>query len=179
MKIKCVLVFILFIITANRHLMAQEWITPVIEGYGNMVDNKSEIMTPDPEKDYKVVFHIKSDTEREGVNEGLFKVARLINLMGNAGVPKNHLHIVAIISEKGYNMVLSNTAHQKRFQKDNPNLDLLEKLTDFGVEILICSQTLGQKEVDELKELNPYTKVTLSALTAVVGFQMEGYVPMF
>lgn len=160
-------------------LMAQDWQTPIIEGYGKMVANDSAVMQPNPEKEYKIIFHIKSDAEREGVNEGLYKVARLINLLGNGGVPAENLKIVAVVSGKAVSLVVTDKIHQERFKKSNPNLGLLQKLTDYGVNVLVCSQTLAQHHLDENTHLNPYIKVTLSALTAVTGYQMEGYVPMF
>lgn len=157
---------------------AQNWETPIIEGYGKIVHYDKAQNKPDPSKEYKIIFHIKDGKEREGVNEGLWKIARLINLMGSYEVPQDHLQIVAIISGTATPIVLTDTEHKLRENKTNPNLDLLNKLNKHNVKIMVCGQALGKHKIDLEQDLNPQIEVTVSGLTAMIIYQMDGYVPM-
>ena len=158
---------------------AQNWETPIIEGYGKIVHYENAQNKPDPSKEYKVIFHIKDGKEREGVNEGLWKIARLLNLMGKYKVPKDQLKVVAIISGTATPAVLTDEEHKIREDRRNPNLDLLSKLKQHNVRILVCGQALAKHKIDADKHLNPQVELTVSALTAIPIYQMEGYMPIF
>lgn len=178
---KTTLKLIVVLITVSNHnaVNAQEWETPIIEGYGKIVHYDVAQNQPDPSKVYKIIFHIKDGKEREAVNEGLWKIARLINLMGSYKVPEENLNIVAIVSGTATPFILTDAEHQKRENRRNPNLDLLSKLKQHHVKILVCGQALAKHKIDARKDLNPYIEITTSALVAIPSFQMEGYVPMF
>ena len=175
--IKLITVFLTFFI--QNTMNAQNWETPIIDGYGKIVHYDAAENKPDPSKEYKIIFHIKDGKERENVNEGLWKVARLINLMGSYELPQDSLKIVVIISGTATPIVLTDNEHEKRENRINPNLDLLNKLTKHHVKILVCGQALAKHKIDAEKDLNPYIGLTASALTAIPMYQMEGYVPMF
>lgn len=161
------------------NMNAQEWKTPIIEGYGRIVEFENAVIKPDPNKEYKLLFHITSDKEREGVNVSLWKMARTINLLENSGVPKENIHVVGVISGPATPVTLSEKEYLKKMKKPNPNLDLMKKLTDYGAAIHLCGQAAAEKHIDPDNDLNPYTKLTLSALIDIPTYQMEGYVVMF
>lgn len=175
MKNSIVISLLLIGLTMN----AQEWKTPVIEGYGRIADFENVAIKPDPSKEYKLLFHITSDKEREGVNASLWKMARTINLLENGGVPIKNIHVVGVISGPATPVTLSEKEYFKKTQKSNPNLDLMKKLTDYGAAIHLCGQAAAENSIDPKTELNPYSKLTLSALIDIPTYQMEGYVVMF
>lgn len=177
MKKSIVVSLILIFISLNMN--AQDWKTPVIEGYGRIVDFDNVAVKPDPSKEYKILFHITSDKEREGVNTSLWKMARLINLLENGGVPHKNIRVVGVISGPASMITLSKEAYLKKMEIPNPNLDLMEKLTDYGAVIHLCGQAAAENGINPLKDLNPYTKLTLSALIDIPTYQMDGYVIMF
>lgn len=160
-------------------MQAQHWQTPVIKGYGKVVDYPDAEVQPNPEKEYKILFHITSDDEKEGVNLKLWKIARLINLMGLQNVPKENVHIVAVISGPATLLVLSDKAYFEKLGKPNPNMDLLKQLKKYGVKIQVCGQALAERKINPKTELNEFTVLTLSAMIAIPTYQMEGYVLMF
>lgn len=170
---------ILLLIVIQDPMYAQNWETPIIKGYGKIVHYDQARHIPDPSKDYKIILHIKDGKEREGVNEGLWKIARLINLMGSYGVPNENLNIVAIISGTATTLVLADPEHHNRTGRSNPNLDLLDQLKLYQVELLVCGQALAKHKIDATNDLLPYIQITTSALVAIPTYQMEGYVPMF
>lgn len=173
------LTFAVFLIGICLNMKAQDWKTPVIEEYGRIAEFGNVAVKPDPTKEYKLFFNITSDVEREGVNTSLWKIARLINLLENSGVPKQNIHIGAVISGPASAIVLTDAAHLKRLHKSNANLDLMKKLFDYGVEIHFCGQAAAERDIDPSLELNFYTQLTLSALTDIPFYQMNGYVIMF
>ena len=173
------LTFSILLIGMCLSMNAQEWKTPTIEGYGRIAEYEDAVIKPDPTKEYKVFFHITSNEEREGVNTSLWKIARLINLLENGGVPKENIHIGAVISGPASPIVLTESAHLKKMNKPNPNLDLLHKLSNYGVDIHFCGQAAAERNIDPHSELNPYTELTLSALTDIPTYQMLGYIIMF
>ncbi len=156
---------------------AQEWTNPVIKDYGKIKFYEDAELIPDKETDYKMVFDLTSDNEEDGVNKGLWKIARIINLLGASGVPKEHRHLVGIIHGKTTPAVLSNEAHHKRTGKNNPNLDLLKVLTANGVKLYVCGQSLAQNDIDRA-EMNEHVTLSLSALTDLPYFQYKGYALM-
>lgn len=157
---------------------AQNWETPVIKGYGSIVDYPDAAITPDQNMDYKLLFHIRSDKEKEGVIAGLGKVARVINLMGKADVPARNVHIVVVISGPATPLVLSESAYKKRTNQSNPNLDLMKKLTQYGVEIHVCGQAVAERDINTRTDLSSYTKLTQSALIDRAYYQTQGFVLM-
>ncbi len=170
-----VIVLTLISITMN----AQQWETPIINSYGKIKDFKDASLQPDKNKEYKILFHITSDKEKEGVNASLWHIARQINLFGASGVPKHNVNIVAVVSGPATPLVLSDAGYKKKFNKSNPNLDLMKKLTDYGVKIEVCGQAAAENDIDPYKELNSYTELTLSALIDIPTYQMRGYSVMF
>lgn len=179
MKTTIKLITVLVTLFIQNTMNAQDWETPIIDGYGKIVHYDAAENKPDPSKEYKIIFHIKEGKEREDVNQGLWKVARLINLMGRNDVPQDSLKIVVIISGTATPIVLTENEHVKREERSNPNLDLLRKLKQHEVKILVCGQALAKHKIDPNGDLNAYVGITTSALTAIPIYQMEGYIPMF
>ena len=85
MKQKRYFLFALFLIAFVK---AQEWQTPVIEGYGEVKYFENAAVQPDPSLEYHLLYDIKSDATKDGVNKGLWVMARTLNLLHVAGVPK-------------------------------------------------------------------------------------------
>jgi len=156
---------------------AQEWTNPVIKDYGKIKFYENAELLPDKETEYKMVFDLTSDDEDEGVNKGLSKIARAINLLGASGVPKENMHLVGIIHSKTTSVILSNEAHRKRTGKDNPNMELLKILTENGARFYVCGQSLAHRKIDPT-EMNPYIDLSLSAMTSLTYFQYRGYALM-
>lgn len=124
-------------------------------------------------------YTISADKEKDDVNLTLWHIARQINLFGISGVPKENVHIVAVISGPATPLVMTDAAYQKKFNKPNPNLDLIQKLSDYGVSLEVCGQAAAENDIDPYSELEEHIKLTLSALIDIPAYQMKGYVVMF
>lgn len=150
------------------------WVTPVIKGYGAMHPLPHAALQPNPAKVYKIVFDAKSGGVKDGVNTALWHVARAVNLYGASGVDKAHRKFAVVIHGPATPLVMTNAAYKKRFGKDNPNLKLIDELTDAGVKIYVCGQAAGDLKIP-YNDINPHIILTLSALADLPILQSQGY----
>ncbi len=145
----------------------------LIEGYGDFkpVANTS-FKTP---KKVKAVFDVyTSNEDNEELNRGINTVARFLNMHIDAGVKKKNIKAALVIHGKAGKDILTNRAYDKRYITDNPNAELLKKLHEAGVQIIVCGQTVefrGYKR-DEILD---FVDVSLSAITALISLQSQGY----
>jgi len=151
------------------------WTTPAVEGYGKIVYDPALAVQPDKALEYKVIFQATSDAEREGVNGQLWHVARLVNLLAAGGVPRAKMHIVAGVAGKATDIVLSDKAYEQRHHKPNPNTALIRALARAGVVLYVCSQAMAEHGISA-QELNPDIMPSLSLVTDLTNYQLQGYV---
>jgi intracellular sulfur oxidation DsrE/DsrF family protein len=139
------------------------------------VPNAHEL--PDPDTDYKVVFDVNRDPENpDDVNPMFNAIATYLNTLGKYGVPPEHRHLVAMIHHRteGFDIVMTNEAYKKRHGRDNPNIEIIHKLKQAGVDIRLCGQGLVGREIDR-KDVNPDIQVDLWAMTSIINLMLEGY----
>lgn len=149
---------------------------PVISGFGATAEVADPYLSPDPKLRYRVVFDIsQAPKAADQVDAGLEKVARFVNLLGRYGIRPQAGDLVAVIHGQAAFATLSAAAFGARFNgATNPNIEIIQKLSDAGVSIRLCGQTLaglGFKPAD----LNPNVKVDVSAITTMATLQLQGY----
>ena len=132
---------------------------------------------PDPNRMYKVVFDIgKANPKPDQVSPALMIIARYVNTLSKWGVPADHRKIAVILHQGGEDMIFTNEANKSRTEGlDNPNIDMIKKLTAAGVSFRVCGQGVTAKKIDR-KEILPEIQVDLWALVSMVNLQSEGYV---
>ena len=159
----------------NNNYQNPKWETPLIKGYGPIKYYSNTAIQPDKSLDYKVVFKITSGKIKDGVDSKIWHMARFLNLLYASGIKPSHIHVVGVIAGKSTNVILNNKAYQKRFHKNNPNLDLLKQLTKNGVKFYVCNQAVAEHEIDLDTDLNNHIIPTLSAIIDLPTFQLKGY----
>lgn len=148
---------------------------PLIAGYGRHVDLPGASFETRTDQVYKVAFEVLQPLGRpDQVHMRLEAAARFMNMHAHAGVPKEHLQMTLILHGGGTQAAMKNEAYRERHDVDNPNLALLQALADAGVEIFLCEQSrvLNGLGADEVAAP---VKSALSAMTAVVNLQADGY----
>lgn len=169
--------FFSFFILLNFTLQMNAQNQPLaIKKYGNITLYDSVAVAPSKNETHKILYRVTQSIEKQGVNKELWHVARLFNLLKAYNVPTENIHIVVVISGKGYSTALNNKAHLNYFEKENPNLELIDELIKNNVEIHICGQTVAGNHLDYNKDINPKIKLTLSAMIDVVEYGKKGYV---
>jgi len=132
---------------------------------------------PDPNMNYKVVFSVNRDPKSpDDVNPMFNAIATYTNTLGRHGVPPENRNIIAMIHHRtdGFDIVMSNEAYKKRHGRDNPNIEIIRKLKQAGVEIRLCGQGLIGREIDK-KDVNPDIQIDLWAMTSIVNLVLDGY----
>lgn len=151
------------------------WIYPVIAKFGAIHPRPDVSGQPDPNVDYKVFIDVIGTPQDKGKHlASLGRVARLVNLMGFAKVPPEHVHIVALLDRDAEDAAMVNAAYRKLYKKDNPNLEILHALKKAGVELLICSQAMAGQGLKD-SDIDPSVTITLSGLMAPVVYGQRGY----
>jgi intracellular sulfur oxidation DsrE/DsrF family protein len=129
----------------------------------------------DPNLDYKVALDIyDSFKDSTKVNGALREVARTYNLLVANGAPREKMKITAVIHAGSVYSILSEEEYMTRYGISNPNLPLIEKLKEAGVELYVCGQNLGMYQLNT-SQITPEVKVALSAKTALITLDQMGY----
>jgi intracellular sulfur oxidation DsrE/DsrF family protein len=156
------------------HSFAQEWQTPLIEGYGEIKYNDKTAEQPNPIQEYKLLFDVTSDKQKNGVNKRLWVVARTLNMMYVSGIPSANIKIVVAIHGAATFSILTDEAHMSKYGKPNPNNDLIQKLRANGVSLFVCSQATAARNIKD-KEVHTDVVPALSALSVLANYQVQGY----
>ncbi len=152
--------------------------TPTIKDYGAEHYFPDAAVQPDPKMNYKVVFLIIHNDAKAEHNEGLDHIARLINLLHDAGVKPNHINIVGVLTGPATAVAMADSTYKKMYTVPNPNDSLMTELTRVGhVKLYVCAQALSFMGYGPAY-LNPNVKRALSALTTVTTYELKGYALM-
>lgn len=161
---------------ANHSLQAQNWQHPRIPDYGKVVIVPNAALMPDADHVHKVVFDLASAETKDGVNAGLWYLARLHNLLALAGVPPDSIRIVGVLHGGATDLSLSDTASKIRSGEANPNLPLMRQLAAAGTTFYLCGQSAAANKIDISADLNDITIPALSAMTTILALKEMGYV---
>jgi len=155
----------------------EKWKTPSINGYGRIKFFENAAAQPDTSLNYKVLFDIKDSKETAGVHTGLWKIARLLNLLKAGTIPSENIDIIAVVHGEASNLALTDKKHQDLHKSSNPNLKLLKLLKEHGVTIFVCAQSLASKDI-LANDINENIVIALSALMVLPNYQLKGYALM-
>ncbi|MCE9561565.1 MAG: methyltransferase domain-containing protein [Planctomycetes bacterium] len=152
-------------------------VTPLVPGYGAVVPLPTA--AEPPTKGSKVVFDVTATgKEPDKPLPGLERAALLLNLAGAAGLKPTDLEIVVVLHGDATSTALDDAAYKELTGRPHPSADLLKKLKEVGVKVLVCGQSLARKGYDSGR-VRGDVSVAASAVSAVVNLQTRGfaYVP--
>ena len=148
---------------------------PVIPGYGRVYDIHDPDFATPRDAEYRVVFDVAgAPTAVDEINPRIETLARFLNMHARAGVPPDQLHLALVLHGESGKYALDDAAYRRRFGVNNPNLELLHALRGAGVRIVLCGQTAAHRGFPA-RELAPPVELALSAMTALVRLQADGY----
>ncbi len=159
------------------------WVYPVIAKFGGVHPRADADVRPDPTQNYKIFVDVVSTSHDPSRMYGsLERLARLVNLMAYAGVPADHVHIVALLDRGSGMAALTDKTYVEMMQrhggddtlKANPNLPVLHALKKAGVKLMVCSQAMAELGLKD-SDIDPDVTITLSALTDPVVYGHKGY----
>ena len=176
MRVALVSVISLLLWVYSMSAFAAEPVTgPAVEGYGPVYPVADDAFNLTSDQHYKVSKDLSSsDEDNSKLNRGLESVARFLNMQARSGTSMDQLDVAVIVHGRAAKDLLTDAAYQSRFGMSNPNTGLLAGLEKAGVTIYLCGQTAAYRGFDD-KELNASVTMALSAMTAHVQLQTEGY----
>lgn len=149
----------------------------LVPGFGAGRDLPGAHLAPDPNTEYKVVFDLTvTDDNLDDPYPFLPAIAVYMNTLQKFGVPAENRKI-AIVLHQGSGLIgLKNDEFKARNDgKDNPNIELIQKLGAAGVTFHICGQGVLAREIDP-EDLLPEIQVDYWALTTLIELGRQGYV---
>lgn len=148
---------------------------PIVPEFGGIYRIPEVEKNPDTTLTYSIVIDVTLGAEEpDQLNPSLNNIARMLNLHGLGGVPQERLEVVAVIHSLATPTVLSNEAYNEKFGCDNPNDELLQALSDAGVSLFVCGQSLLARGFYP-QPLHSDITVSISALTIQTEYQQKGY----
>lgn len=175
MRLKILLIFA--IICFHSHGQS----VPSLEDYGPAFAIENPDFKTDISNSFKAVFDIgQSFDDPEKANKLLESAARYIRLHRQAGVPDASIQVAVVIHGSAIFDLLNHENYQvsrESKQAFNPNYDLITALTAEGVDVILCGQTAAYREISK-EQMHPRIKIALSAMTALVQLQNDGFQPI-
>ncbi|MCP9236934.1 DsrE family protein [Lewinella sp. JB7] len=166
--------FLLFLVLLAPALAAQQKVTPAVP-FGGIYDVPEATVRPDTSLTYNFVVDVVTGSEEpDSLGEGLYRVARMVNLFAVGGIPAEKVDVVLAIHGGATVGVMDNASYRERFGVDNPNIPLIRALKEAGVRVTVCGQSLLGRGVPTEAVL-PEVEIATSMLTTVAMYQMRGY----
>lgn len=148
---------------------------PIIKNHGPVMAPPAGSYNLDPSVHYKVSMDVYSTPDfPDEPNRHLVSAARFLNMHARNGIPAENIEFALVVHGKAAKDLLTDEAHTARYNGPNPNTELLAELKAAGVPIYLCSQTAAFRGMAP-EEFSPAVTMALSAMTAHVRLQQEGY----
>ncbi len=148
---------------------------PIINDFGPVFPVENPDFITDTTKVYQVIFDIhNTPDDPTKVNPMLNTLARFLNMHAQAGVPLKNLKVAGVFHNKATHDILKDVGYKEKYKVDNPNLALINALTEAGAELYICGQSIGARGVDR-NQIADEVAVALSAMTVILSYQSGGY----
>lgn len=147
---------------------------PLVESAGAVFSVDPDLPTP-PDQEYRLAFEVAAPAPSpDRLNTGFNSVARFLNMHAQAGVPAEGISAAVVVHGAASFELLDDEAYRSRFGTDNPNGELLRELIGSGQRVILCGQSAASRGVPT-DQLIPGVEVALSAMTAFLLLQNEGY----
>ena len=147
----------------------------IIKDFGQTFLVENLDIKTDIKAEHKVIFDVnKSSEDKSLINKYIVTAARFLNMHAKSGLKLEQLHVAITIHGGAWKDVMTNLAYKEKYGFDNPNLELINQLSEAGVDIILCGQTAESRGLNK-KNTNPKVKFALSAMTAILQYQNDGY----
>lgn len=172
---KTYLISALLLYFISFNLQAQNKLYPVIKGYGAIEPVPFETVKPDPNQEYKLINELYfQQQDKAEFYDRLDYAARIVNAHAAAGVPKENFKMAIVIFSSATFISLSNEEYNKRFNVDNPNIEVIDKLIESGVEVIVCGQSMVKQNIKP-EQVHEGITLSFSRITATSELISKGY----
>lgn len=169
------LILLVGLFLMSNFVMSQSKKFPVIQSGGGIFEVPEQTPVIDKKLKYNIVFDIHEGMPKpDSLNSGLERMARIVNLYTDAGVPKQNINVSAVFHFTASPVILSDDAYRARFGVNNPNTKILNELAEYGAEFYICGQSLRARKLVDTPR-NPNIKVVSAAIVYLTTMELKGY----
>ncbi len=173
---KNLIVFI--VLLSGTSALAQKKVYPVIQDYGFMLEMPFETIQPDPDLDYKLLAETpRGQKDKTKLYEILDYFAKVVNAHAYAGVPRENFKMSVVLYSGSAYTALTHEEYNERFGNDNPNLELLERFQEAGVDVIICGQSMMKQNMRP-EDIAEGIKIGSSRITISSELMTKGYIPI-
>ena len=152
-----------------------EPVAPAIPQADGYVIIPGAAVPPSDKSVYKTIFDsTQSARNPDHLIPALNMAGSELNALVAAGLPVTNARFVVVFHGPSVNGILQNDAYRAKFGVDNPNLPVLRKLKELGVELFVCGQFLAAEGTDP-ETLSPDVAVASDALIVLMTYQNQGY----
>lgn len=163
------------LLSSSIHSQNQRADGKIIKDFGETFLVEHIDIKTDTNAQFKVIFDVSQSSEDKNViNKYIVTAARFLNMHANEGMKKEQLKVAMTIHGGAWQDVLDNKTYKEKYGVDNPNLKLINELVEAGADIIICGQTAEFRGINK-ENANPNVKFALSAMTALIQYQNNGY----
>jgi intracellular sulfur oxidation DsrE/DsrF family protein len=113
-----------------------------------------------------------ADTTQQ--NASIETAARFLNMHAQNGVPAEQMKVALVVHNKASKDLITDIAYKKRYGVENPNSEMINQLLEANVAIIFCGQSSLSRNFPK-QDLIPGVQLSLSAMTALIQLQNEGY----
>jgi len=175
MLIRELILCLSLVLLAASAFSAEPETGPVIEGYGPVFKVPDGSYNLNKDRHYKVSMDVSATGDfTENLNRRFESAARFLNMHARNGIDPKNIEFAIIVHGSAAKDLLKDEAYKSRFDGPNPNTAMLKALGEAGVSIYLCGQTAAYRGFSA-EDLNPVVTMALSAMTAHVRLQSEGY----
>lgn len=147
----------------------------IIKDFGTFFTVKNPDIKTDTTATFKVIFDVSmSSDDKNVINKHIVTAARFLNMHANEGMKIEQLKAAMTIHGSAWQDVLNNDAYKEKYGVDNPNLKLINQLSQVGVDVILCGQTAAYRGLNK-DNVIPSVKFALSAMTALIQYQNNGF----
>jgi intracellular sulfur oxidation DsrE/DsrF family protein len=173
--IRQLLTCLVALITALPVLAGSPKTGPVITSYGPVFEVPKGSYNLDTDTHYKVSMDASATGAAPGdINRHFESAARFLNMHARNGIDTDKIDFALVVHGPAGKDLLNDASYKSRYQQSNPNTQLLKQLGEAGVTIYLCGQSAAYMKL-KIEEINPAVTMALSAMTAHVRLQSEGY----
>ena len=163
------------VLVAMPALADEPLLGPAIEGYGPTYPIDDRDVALEEGAVYRAVFDVATYSDDVSkLSRRLESVARFINMHARNGTPLENMQLAVVLPGQAVKTVMTHAAYRERFDIDNPNLELVTRLHNAGVQFYMCGQSIAFTGVGK-DELADPVNVALSAMTMLAVLQKDGY----
>jgi len=149
-----------------------------LANYGPVYAIENADFKTDLNQEFKAVFDVSKSAKKQGeLNINFVTVARFLRLHKASALENNSVKAALVVHGSAIFDLLNHKGYADYHGQENlknPNYALLSVLSDHDVDIILCGQTSSHRSVDKSK-LHPKVKVALSAMSAHIDLNKQGY----